>query len=64
MNAADISRWLANLEAIEFYGSVEVKFEAGHVVLARKTETLKQINGSFGINPGGKYGKECSKEKD
>ena len=32
---------LADLERERFYGSVEVKFEAGKVVLLRKTETIK-----------------------
>jgi len=29
------------LERQEFYGSVELKFEAGRIVLIRKTETIK-----------------------
>ena len=32
---------LAELEQSRFYGSVEIKFEAGRVVLLRKTETIK-----------------------
>lgn len=31
----------AQLERQEFYGSVELKFEAGRIVLIRKTETIK-----------------------
>lgn len=39
MNAvADV---LHELEQQRFYGSVELKFEAGRVVLLRKTETIK-----------------------
>ncbi len=32
---------LRELEQGRFYGSLEVKFEAGHIVLLRKTETIK-----------------------
>ena len=32
---------LAELEHSRFYGSVEIKYEAGRVVLLRKTETIK-----------------------
>ncbi len=32
---------LRNLERQRFYGSLEIKFEAGKVVLLRKTETIK-----------------------
>lgn len=32
---------LSELERTRFYGTLEMKFEAGHVVLIRKTETLK-----------------------
>lgn len=32
---------LRDLERGKFYGSVEVKLEAGKVVLVRKTETIK-----------------------
>ncbi len=32
---------LRRLEQNQFYGSIELKFEAGHVVLVRKTETIK-----------------------
>lgn len=36
-----ISEILHELEQTRFYGSLEIKFEAGHVVLLRKTETIK-----------------------
>ena len=36
-----ISEVLGDLERKGFYGSVEIKFEAGRVVLLRKTETIK-----------------------
>ena len=32
---------LTDLERSRFYGSVEIKYEAGRVVLLRKTETIK-----------------------
>ena len=32
---------LRSLERSRFFGTVELKFEAGRVVLIRKTETLK-----------------------
>ena len=37
-NATEILR---ELEKVGFYGSVEIKFEAGRVVLIRKTETIR-----------------------
>ena len=32
---------LRELEASRFYGSLELKYEAGKIVLVRKSETLK-----------------------
>ena len=32
---------LRNLERQRYYGSLEIKFEGGKVVLLRKTETIK-----------------------
>ena len=42
----DINEMLRDLERSRFYGSVEVKLEAGRVVLLRKTENFlpKQIS--------------------
>ena len=34
-------QFLRQLEQSRFYGSVELKYEAGRVVLIRKSETLK-----------------------
>ena len=31
---------LRQLETSRFYGSVEVKFEAGHIVVVKKTESI------------------------
>ena len=39
MNGVD--EVLRTLERSRFYGSVEIKSEAGRVVLLRKTETIK-----------------------
>ena len=39
MNGVD--EVLRTLERSRFYGSVEIKYEAGRVVLLRKTETIK-----------------------
>ncbi len=38
-----LDQLLAELQRQRFYGSVEVKFEAGKVVLLRKTETIKPV---------------------
>ncbi len=37
----DMNELLAELARQRFYGSLEIKFEAGKVVLLRKTETIK-----------------------
>lgn len=39
-NTADI---IGNLERSHFYGSLELKYEDGRLVLIRKTETLKPM---------------------
>ena len=39
-----VSDIIRELECNGFYGSLEVKFEAGRVVLVRKTETIKPTN--------------------
>jgi hypothetical protein len=36
-----VEHLLSELAHHHFYGSVEIKFEAGKVVLLRKTETIK-----------------------
>jgi hypothetical protein len=35
------------LERGRFFGSLELKFEAGQVVLLRKTETIKPAKGAY-----------------
>jgi len=37
----DLVQLLCQLEQSRFYGLIEVKYEAGRVVLIRKSETLK-----------------------
>ena len=49
---------LRRLEASGFYGSLEVKFETGRVVIIRKTETLKP-----GLNHRDTRGNERDKER-
>ena len=34
---------LCELERLRFFGTLEIKFEAGRVVLPRKTETIKPV---------------------
>jgi len=41
---------LRQLEQARFYGSVELKYEAGRVVLIRKSETFKPCESGYGNN--------------
>jgi hypothetical protein len=43
---------LKDLQTASFYGSLELKFEAGRVVLVRKTETLKPASDNCRDNRG------------
>lgn len=43
---------LHKLEASRFFGSVEVKFEAGQVIVIRKTESIKPGAGDQRNNRG------------
>lgn len=36
-----VVKLLEQLEAARFYGSIEIKLEAGHVTIIRKTESIK-----------------------
>ncbi len=47
-----LDRLLHELERQRFYGSLEVKLEAGKVVLLRKTETIKPVADDFRDNRG------------
>jgi hypothetical protein len=48
----NLSALLKELERQQFYGSLEVKFEAGTVVLVRKTETIKPTIEGYRDNRG------------
>jgi len=48
----ELTQLLRQLEEARFYGSLELKYEAGHVVLLKKTETLKPTQPSYGDNRG------------
>ena len=45
---------LSQFERNRFYGSVEIKFEAGRIVLLRKTETIKPTDENCRDNRGTK----------
>jgi len=42
-----VTELLRNLEQSKFYGSVELKYESGRVVLVRKSESLKLSDPDF-----------------
>ena len=46
----ELSELLRQLEWARFYGSVEVKIEAGRIVLIRKSETFKPTEPTYGNN--------------
>jgi hypothetical protein len=46
----DLVQLLRQLEQSRFYGSVEFKYEAGRVVLIRKSETFKPSDSGYGNN--------------
>ncbi len=50
MQMNEPNQLLRQLEESRFYGSVELKYEAGRVVLVRKTETFKPCEPSYGNN--------------
>ncbi len=58
MRVSSVENLLADLERQRFYGSLEVKLEAGKVVLLRKTETIKPVADDCRGNRGGKNGHE------
>jgi len=43
-------KMLADLEQQKFYGTLELKFEAGKVVLIRKTESFKPLDPTYRNN--------------
>ncbi len=48
----ELTQLLGDLQAARFYGTLELKLEAGHIVLLKKTETLKPTQRSYGDNRG------------
>jgi hypothetical protein len=46
----ELAQLLRQLELSRFYGSVELKYEAGRVVLIRKSETFKPSDSGYGNN--------------
>jgi hypothetical protein len=40
-DASNIPQFLEQLRQSRFYGSLEIKLEAGRIVLLKKTETIK-----------------------
>lgn len=49
----DLKRMLEELERAKFYGSLELKIEAGRVVLIRKCQTIKPTESNYGNNRSG-----------
>ena len=47
-----VNEILRSLEQSRFYGTVELKFESGRVVLIRKTETIKPCVQDYRDNRG------------
>ncbi len=48
----DLFALLRQLEASRFYGSLEVRFEAGHITVIKKTESIKPGAGDQRNNRG------------
>ena len=48
----ELIQLLRQLEAARFYGSVEIKFEAGQVTVIKKTESIKPGTGDQRNNRG------------
>jgi hypothetical protein len=48
----ELGQLLRKLEQARFYGGLEIKFEAGNVVLIKKTETIRPMQPSYGTSRG------------
>jgi hypothetical protein len=48
---SDVTQLIAQLTSQRFYGSLEIKFEAGRVVLLKKTETVKPTEAAANARP-------------
>ncbi len=55
MEVNPIQALLQEMARRRFYGSLEIKLEAGKVVLLRKTETIKPVADDFRDNRGKDY---------
>jgi hypothetical protein len=53
-----VTEIVSELERLRFFGSLEIKFEAGQVVLVRKTETIKPSEQNCRDNRGGGNGRD------
>ena len=49
---------LCELERLQFFGMLDIKFEAGRVVLLRKTETIKPTFENCGDSRGNNDGRQ------
>ena len=47
MSSSEITSLINTLQHQNFYGALEVKFEAGRVVLLKKTETIKPTEPNY-----------------
>jgi hypothetical protein len=57
----ELAHLLRQLESTHFYGSVEVRFEAGHITVIKKTESIKPREGDQRNNRG--YSNEHASER-
>ena len=48
---SDVTQLIAELMSQRFYGSLEIKFEAGRVVLLKKIETVKPTESMTNTRP-------------
>ena len=56
MRTDSIEIMLADLERQRFFGSIELKYEGGQIVLIRRTETIKPGGQDCRDNRGENYG--------
>lgn len=55
-----VTNLLQELELKQFYGSIELKFEAGRIVLVKKIETIKPLLENYRTSRGKDSDKENS----
>jgi len=58
-----VTTLLQELELKHFYGSLEIRFEAGRIVLMKKIETIKPLPENYRDNRGIKNGTENHQER-